>query len=134
MVDPVLVFSRLKPITSEKLMASTAVACSATAKRRSSRIALKAAVGLSGQDRAKQAFSLSAKATNLNKHGAAIAVTRELVVGTTVVVRNKRGAQVSARIVAQVSAAQGVHTYGIEFVEQDIRATGFWGIRFPSNA
>jgi len=115
-------------------MASPPVACSGTAKRRSSRIALKAAVGLSGQDRANQAFSLSAKATNLNKYGAAIAVTRELVVGTTVLVRNKRGAQLSARIVAQVSAAQGVRTYGIEFVEQDIRATGFWGITFPSNA
>jgi len=115
-------------------MASTAVACSGTAKRRSSRIALKAAVGLSGQDRANQAFSLSAKATNLNKFGAAIAVTRELVVGTTVLVRNRRGTQVSARIVAEVNAAQGVHTYGIEFMEQDIRATAFWGITFPSNA
>jgi hypothetical protein len=68
----------------------------------------------------------------LNKHGAAIAVSRELGVGTSVLVRNKRGTQVSARIVAQVSAVQGVHTYGIEFTEQDIRATGFWGITFPS--
>ena len=115
-------------------MATIAVASTGIGKRRSSRIALNAAVGLSGQDRAHQAFSVSAKATNLNKHGAAVAVTRELVVGTTVVVRNKRGTQVSARIVAQVSAAQGVHTYGIEFMEQDIRATAFWGITFPSNS
>ena len=113
-------------------MASAAAACSGTGKRRSSRIALNAAVGLSGQDRANQTFSLSARATNLNKHGAAIAVSRELGVGTSVLVRNKRGTQVSARIVAQVSAVQGVHTYGIEFTEQDIRATGFWGITFPS--
>src|SRR5215475_13940545 len=134
MVYPVLVSLRLKPIASQRLMPNPAVACSGPAKRRSSRIALNAAVGLSGQDRANQAFSLSAKATNLNKYGAAVAVTRELLVGTTVVVRNKRGTQVSARIVAQVSAVQGVHTYGIEFVEQDIRATGFWGITFPSNA
>lgn len=115
-------------------MATAAVSSSGIAKRRSSRIALNAAVGLSGQDRRNQAFSVSAKATNLNKFGAAVAVTRELVVGTTILVRNKRGAQVSARIVAQVSAARGVHTYGIEFTEQDLRATGFWGITFPSNA
>jgi len=115
-------------------MASAAVSSSGIGKRRSSRIALNAAVGLSGQDRANQVFSVSARATNLNKFGAAIAVTRELGVGTTIVVRNKRGTQVSARIVAQVSAAQGVHTYGIEFMEQDLRATGFWGITFPSNA
>jgi len=113
-------------------MAIAAGAGSGIGKRRSSRIALNAAVGLSGQDRAKQAFSVSAKATNLNKHGAAVALSRELVVGTTIVVRNKRGTQISARIVAQVSAAQGVHTYGIEFTEQDIRATGFWGITFPT--
>ena len=113
-------------------MARLGAASSGTGKRRSSRIALNAAVGLSGQDRREQAFSVSARATNLNKCGAAIAVGRELMVGTTVLVRNKRGTQVSARIVAQVSAAQGVHTYGIEFVEQDIRAASFWGITFPS--
>lgn len=114
-------------------MASAAVTSTGTGKRRSSRIALNAPVGLCGQDGAKD-FSVSARATNLNKYGAAIAVTRELVVGATVQVRNHRGTQVSARIVAQVSAAQGVHTYGIEFMEPDIRATGFWGITFPSNA
>lgn len=115
-------------------MASAAVTSTGTGKRRSSRIALHAPVGLSGQDGAKETFSVSARATNLNKYGAAIAVPRELAVGATVQVRNHRGTQVSARIVAQVSAAQGVHTYGIEFMEQDIRATGFWGITFPSNA
>jgi hypothetical protein len=113
-------------------MASAGAASSGTGKRRSSRIALHAAVGLSGQDRRNQAFSVSARATNLNQYGAAVRVSRELVAGTTVQVRNKRGTQVSARIVAQVSAAEGVHTYGIEFMEQGMKATGFWGITFPS--
>lgn len=115
-------------------MASAAVASTGVGKRRSSRIALNAAIALSGQDRANEAFSVSARATNLNKYGAAVAVTRELAVGTTVLVRNQRGTQVPARIVAQVNAAKGVHTYGIEFMDQDIQATGFWGITFPSNA
>ena len=71
----------------------------------------------------------------MNKHGAAILVGRELLVGTTVLVNNGRGSQIAARIVAQVNALQdGIQTYGIEFVEQDTRANGFWGITFPSNA
>jgi hypothetical protein len=46
--------------------------------------------------------------------------------------RNKRGIQVSARVVRQVSAVEGVYTYGIEFLEQDDRAKKFWGITFPT--
>ena len=47
---------------------------------------------------------MPARATNLNRNGAAIQLNRELLVGSTVVVRNKSGAQVSARVVAQVAA------------------------------
>jgi hypothetical protein len=75
---------------------------------------------------------MPAKATNLNKHGAAIQLNRELLVGSTVVVRNKSGAQVSARVVAQVAGLQGVPTYAIEFAEQDDSVKTFWGITFPS--
>lgn len=91
-------------------------------------------VGISGEDRMKSSFTTGAKATGLNKHGAAIQINRELVIGTTVLVRNKRGTQVSARIVAQLGTGQGGHAYGIEFVEQDAKTANFWGITFPSNA
>jgi hypothetical protein len=103
------------------------------AKRRSSRIALRAPVGLSGQDRHKFQFTMPARATNLNRHGATVQLNRELTVGSTVVVQNVRGTQVSARVVAQVSATEaGARTYGIEFVEQDDRVKKFWGITFPT--
>ena len=115
-------------------MASPTLNRSSIAKRRSARIALNAPVGLTGHDQAEGRFSLSAKATNLNRHGAAVQVTRELLVGTTVVVRNKRGTQISARIVAQVGASPGGPTYGIEFVEDSEHSRNFWGITFPSNA
>lgn len=95
-------------------------------------MALHAAVGVSGEDRQKAAFTMTAKATNLNQHGAAVQLNRELQVGSLVTVKNQRGAQVSARIVAQVAALQGVSTYAIEFVDQDERAKNFWGISFPS--
>jgi len=95
-------------------------------------MALNAPVGLSGEDSQKCSFTMPAKATNLNKHGAAIQLNRELLVGSTVVVRNKSGAEVSARVVAQLTALQGVPTYAIEFAEQDDRVKTFWGITFPS--
>jgi PilZ domain len=101
-------------------------------KRRSSRMSLNASVGLSGEDRHKAKFTLNAKATNLNKHGAAVQLHRELPVGTTVTLRNKRGVEIPARIVSQISAVEGLRTYGVEFVEKDDRATEFWGISFPS--
>ena len=99
-------------------------------KRRSQRIALNAPVGLAGQDRQKCAFTLTAKATNLNLHGAAVQLSHELEVGSIVIVRNRRGTQAPARVVAQVSALQGVFTYGVEF--QNKPAKDFWGITFPS--
>jgi uncharacterized DUF497 family protein len=121
-------------ITKQGLMTTVPVNRIQIAKRRSSRIGLNARIGLSGQDREKRTFTMPARATNLNKHGAAIQLNRELLVGSTVVVQNSRHTQASARVVAQVSAAaQGVYTYGVEFLEDD-GVNDFWGISFPSQA
>ena len=103
----------------------------ALAKRRSNRIALKTPIGLSGEDYLKAPFTMPARATNLNRHGATIQLTRKLSVGSMVLVRNNRAIQVTARIVAQVSAVDGLHCYGIEFLEQ-AAAENFWGMVFPS--
>jgi hypothetical protein len=100
-------------------------------KRRSSRIALNAKVGVSGEDRQKCSFTMSARATGLNRHGAAVQLNRELPIGSTVVIQNSRRSQASARVVTQVSAAGGVFTYGVEFQEGE-SAKNFWGITFPS--
>ena len=102
-------------------------------KRRSVRMALKAPVGLSGYDHQKCPFTLPAHATNLNRYGAAVQVNRELPIGSTVVVRNQYGDQLTARVVTQISVAKaGTRIYGIEFVEQDERSHNFWGISFPT--
>jgi|SRR5215469_8722714 len=104
------------------------------ARRRSNRMFLQATVAISGEDRLKCSFTMPAKAIHLNKHGAALQISRDLVVGSVVLVKNKRGVQVSARIVSQLTATHGASTYGIEFVEQQEKAGNFWGISFPSNA
>ena len=62
---------------------------------------------------------MPAKATKLNRHGAAVQLSRELLVGSIVSVNNKQGTKLSARVVAQLVALEGVSTYAIEFVEQD---------------
>jgi hypothetical protein len=114
--------------------AAVGVARNPVSKRRSNRMALNAVVGLAGEDRQKAAFNLTAKATNLNRHGAAIQIDRQLPVGSVLTVKNQRGTKVSARVVAHLSAQQEGSTYGIEFVDQDERGKDFWGISFPSNA
>ena len=76
---------------------------------------------------------MPARVTNLNRHGAAIQLNRELLVGATVLVKNSRGTQASTRVVAQVSVVQGLFTYGVEFLE-DETVKDFWGITFPSQA
>jgi hypothetical protein len=104
-------------------------------KRRSSRMALKAQVTLSGDDCTKCAFTLPAKATKLNRHGAAIQLNRELMVGSTILLQNTRRAQLSARVVTLISAQrQGIYTYGVEFLDADAVEKNFWGINFPSPA
>jgi hypothetical protein len=102
-------------------------------KRRSNRMALHASVGLSGEDRMKVSFTMPAKATNLNRHGASVQLNRDLSVGTMVTLKNQRGTEASARIVSVIAAVQGLSTYGVEFVEKDENSREFWGISFPSN-
>ena len=114
-------------------MATATINRGQIAKRRSNRIVLSAPIELSGQDWQKCSFTTTATAGNLNRHGASVQLNRELLVGSTVVVQNKRGAQVCARVVAHLSTLQSVLTYGIEFIEQDDRAKDFWGITFPSS-
>jgi hypothetical protein len=98
-------------------------------------MALKARITASGADCTSCAFSLPANATKLNRHGAAIQLNRELLVGSTIVLQNTRRTQLSARVVTQISAQrQGVYTYGVEFLEADAVERNFWGINFPPPA
>lgn len=94
-------------------------------------MALHAAVALSGEDRRKMTFNVQAKATHLNKHGAAIQLRKELVVGSTVVIKHPQGMQTAARVVTQIAAVEGLCTYGVEFADQE-KAKNFWGISFPT--
>lgn len=97
-------------------------------------MSLSAPVGMSGEDKLKCTFAMPCKAVNLNKHGGAIQISRDLVVGSVITMRNQRNVQVPVRVVSLLKAANGISTYGIEFVEHDENAQSFWGISFPSNS
>jgi hypothetical protein len=68
-----------------------AIRRNSTSKRRSGRMVLYAAIGACGEDRQKAAFTITATATNLNRHGAAVQLNRELQAGYVVKVKNQRG-------------------------------------------
>jgi hypothetical protein len=123
-----------RPLSYATTLAAANLSRSQAGRRRSNRMSLNATVGLTGEDRQKCSFTMPARATNLNKHGAALQLSRELRMGSVVVLKNRSGAQVSARVVAQLTAVQGVSTYGVEFIERDESTQNFWGITFPSNA
>jgi hypothetical protein len=98
------------------------------ALRRSPRIAVLMPINVAGQDLEKCAFSEVSMATNLNLHGAAIRLNRQLIIGSVITVSNQIGIEAPARVVAQVGVAQGVFTYGIEFVQG--RQPNFLGVSF----
>jgi hypothetical protein len=97
-------------------------------QRRSPRIALLMPINVAGQDLQKRAFSEAATATNLNLHGAAIRLDRQLAIGSVITVTNRIGIEAPARIVAQVGVAEGAFIYGIEFAQG--RQPNFLGVSF----
>src|SRR5215467_13669464 len=97
-------------------------------ERRSPRIPLLMPINVAGQDLQKCAFSEAATATNLNLHGAAIHLNRQLIVGSVITISNRCGIESPARIVSQVGVVKGEFIYGIEFVQG--RQPNFLGVSF----
>ena len=97
-------------------------------QRRSPRIALPIPINVIGHDLEKRAFSEAATATNLNLHGAAIHLNRQLIVGSVITISNRWGIESPARIVSQVGVVKGEFIYGIEFVQG--RQPNFLGVSF----
>ena len=104
------------------------------ARSRNNTMLLKTGVELAGEDRLKCPFVISATATNLNFNGGIIQLARDLTVGSVLMVKNRGGARVSARITACLTSQNGMFAYEIEFVQPDETTNNFWGITFPPNA
>jgi hypothetical protein len=85
-------------------------------------------INVAGQDLQNCTFSEAASATNLNLHGAAIHLNRQLIIGSIITITNRIGIEAAARIVAQVGVAEGAFIYGVEFVQG--RRPNFLGVSF----
>jgi PilZ domain len=112
-------------------MSTDAVSRTLASRRRSPRIALLTKVHVSSNDAGTSSFSQLAKATSLNKHGAAIQLNRQLPIGSMIKVKNRAGVEAPARIVAQVGVANNAFVYGVEFVQGKAKPD-FWGVTFPT--
>jgi hypothetical protein len=97
-------------------------------QRRSPRVPLLMPINVAGQDLQKCAFSEAATATNLNLHGAAIHLNRQLIIGSVITVTNGIGIEAPARIVVQVGVVEGAFIYGVEFIQG--RQPNFLGVSF----
>src|SRR5215469_2033956 len=97
-------------------------------QRRSPRITVLIEIKVDGQDLQKRAFSETATATNLNLHGAAIQLSRQLLVDSVITITNRNGIKTSARIVREVGVTEGAFRYGVEFVQE--RQPNFLGVSF----
>lgn len=97
-------------------------------KRRTPRLCMTQTIGVTGQDRNGQNFTVGGKATSLNYYGAAIMVPRQVPVGSTLTVRNNHRFEAAVKVVSQIKAVSGMHSYGVQFLDEQI---GFWGIHFP---
>lgn len=100
-------------------------------QRRSPRITVAIPINVIGNDLERRAFSEAATATNLNLHGAAIHLNRQLILGSVITISNRSGIESPARIVSQVGVVKGEFIYGIEFVQG--RQPNFLGVSFYSS-
>lgn len=98
-------------------------------RRRTKRIALTVAVEVLGKDAKGSPFTLTARATNLNKNGAMLYLNRDLSMESVLVIRNGRRARTSVRVVGKTRTGE-LYSYGIEFIEPN-EVNDFWGISFP---
>jgi hypothetical protein len=97
--------------------------------RRSGRIAKKIAILLTGCDVEGRVFSEETSTIVLSLHGAGINSQLKLVAEQELFLRsteNNREAEI--RIVGQLGSQGDLHTYGVAFVDKELR---FWDIDFP---
>jgi hypothetical protein len=103
----------------------------ANARRRTKRMALTVPVEVSGKDVENSSFSVATTATNLNRNGATLHLSRDLPVDSVILIKSSRGARTPARVASETHMPGNQFAYGVEFLESD-SAQDFWGINFPA--
>jgi hypothetical protein len=94
-------------------------------------MALTVRVEVFGKDVENSSFSVATTATNLNRNGATLHLSRDLPVDSVILIKNSRGARIPARVASETPMPGNQFAYGVEFLETD-SAQDFWGINFPA--
>jgi hypothetical protein len=94
-------------------------------------MALTIPVEVSGKDVENSSFSVATTATNLNRNGATLHLSRDLPVDSVILIKNIRGVRTSTRVASETPIPGNQFAYGVEFLETD-SPQDFWGINFPA--
>lgn len=98
--------------------------------RSSGRIPKEIPIILIGSDLDGSVFSEPTKTVLLSLHGAGILSRHKLCAEQEMVLRcPDRNKEAEIRVVGQLGSQEGVHTYGVAFVDPSLK---FWDVEFPS--
>jgi len=100
------------------------------AVRRSARIPKEVAILLIGSDARGREFVEQTKTFVLSRHGAGIVSVHKLgVEQELIVIQQECNREAEIRVVGRIGSEDGLHTYGVAFLDPDI---DFWGVEFGS--
>jgi hypothetical protein len=95
-------------------------------KRRTERLSLVVPIHVSGQDVSGEAFEEETHTKNISGHGASIVLNRQLRPGQEIVIsRGNKPQMATCRVVYEMERREGIHTYGVTFVDP---SADIWGV------
>ena len=97
--------------------------------RRSGRITKSVPVLLLGSDTEGRVFSEETRTVMLSLHGAGVISKHKLLAEQELILRSiETGREAEIRVVGEIAAQDGAHTYGVAFVDESL---DFWQMEFP---
>ncbi|HKI13095.1 MAG TPA: PilZ domain-containing protein [Candidatus Acidoferrum sp.] len=97
--------------------------------RRSGRISKQVPILLIGSDSDGRVFSEVTKTVVISFHGAGIVSTKKLIAEQVLHLRSMvTNREAEARVVGEIAENEGVHTYGVAFLDESV---DFWQVAFP---
>ncbi|HET7108512.1 MAG TPA: PilZ domain-containing protein [Candidatus Acidoferrum sp.] len=98
--------------------------------RRSGRLLKSVPILLIGSDAEGRMFSEDSHTVVLSLHGAGIVSSHKLMAEQELILRSKEtGREAEIRVVGEIGSENGHHTYGVEFLDDDL---DFWETEFPA--
>ncbi len=97
--------------------------------RRSARISKQVPILLIGCDSDGRVFSEVTKTVVVSLHGAGLVSANKLLAEQEIHIRSMvTNREVAARVVGEIAENEGVHTYGVAFMDESL---DFWQVEFP---